>query len=424
MCVCVRVVISASVHSMSARRSASLHSGPSSRLATELHQSSYAPHQRSFSVSKLSDFHHPGPEEDADDDVTESSVYLPSDDSFDDDDAEAELWAPDGRVRPELRGTLTFPDFLEDDQLAHICIGIDIGTAVHEVSYLLHAPATPKTTRHNVPAAAAAAAAPAPTAAAPFVTKKFGFHLHASLCVERCRPNADSGASSEGVAHLSSPSSEQRGKLVRLDSVFSVDFDDRDGGQKSRRRRSTKSRRAVQTPNDLAMLPFNKRALLESLRTEFSEENPVRLWMATYSDHEPKDAFIRACQELARVARDYLVRSVPLVACGRFVFSVNNEYFLLPQPERPSRRLIQHLCVECRFAPGTLEAKGNREWANALDSGYTCDAICYTLPLPFARVESAAAIVQTVDDAFAARAENQHALLVVTHLLDVYAAIL
>lgn len=290
------------------------HSGSSGRLATELHQSSYNTHQRSFSVSKLSDFHHPGPDEDADDDVTESSVYLPSDDSFDDEeDAEAELWAPDGMVRPELRGTLTFPDFLEDDQLAHICIGIDIGTAVHEVSYLLHAPA----------ATAAAATAGdkmrtgvpprAPDAAHPFVTKKFGFHLHASLCVERSRrrPNGDADASGEGVAPLSSPSSEQRGKLVRLDSVFSVDFDDSgDGGQKSRRRRSTKSRRAVQTPNDLAMLPFNKRALLESLRTDFSEDNPVRLWMATYSEHEPQDAFIRACQELARVARDYLVRWV------------------------------------------------------------------------------------------------------------------
>ena len=79
--------------------------------------------------------------------------------------------------------------------------------------------------------------------------------------------------------------------------------------------------------DDLYMLPFNKRALLEAQRDEFTADNPVRLWMATYSHHEPRDAFLRACQELARVTKDYLVK----------------------------------------YASGALRAKGAPVWAKALD---------------------------------------------------------
>jgi hypothetical protein len=440
----------------SSRRTSTPAALPKQRRGTEIIHSLYHADQSTFAVAKLTQFPKPesgragaggegdtarvrrsstpggagggggghgvGGENEDDDDVTViDSVYLPSDDS--DADGDSELWAPDGRVRPEFRGSLSFPEFLEDEELAHVCTGIDVGTAVHEVSFLVHAPIravgagadgragaggrSGSNKKTGQPAATADGDGPV------FVTKKFGFHLHASLCVERqgtrssprrrsslaagaaprdANNNNDDDDDEEERQHaekfpLSSPRTTQRGKLVRLDSVFSVDFEDQRSSSSSSSSNTNAaaagSGAAARTPADLCMLPFNKRAVMESARTEFPEDDPVRLWMATYTHHEPRDAFLRAMQELGRVARDYLVR----------------------------------------YAPATLDAAGAPAWAKALQNGFTSDAVCYTLPLAFAReLRDARELLRDVDAVFAERAESQHALLVVTSLFDLCVA--
>ena len=304
-----------------------------------------------MSVTRLTSF--PEGSDDPENDDTMDSVYLPSDDSDASDGGESELWAPDGTIRPDVRGTLSFPAFVEDNELSHVCIGVDIGTVVHEVSYLLHTP-----TEDAASALGSGGGSGGGTRVitdTSFDSKKFGFHLHASLCVERHemdRPNRrpsrggihhDDGAggggggrrSSKSKPSLSSPDNKQRGKLVRIDDVFGVEFDDSSsssngnggvggGGGGGGQGRGRGSERSL-TPADLHMLPFNKRALLENTRTDFPADNPVRLWMATYSHHDPRDAFVRACQELSRVARDYLVRYVS-------VYNVHSSLWIPPPP--------------------------------------------------------------------------------------------
>jgi hypothetical protein len=357
--------------------------------------------ERSFSVTRLSQF--PPLDDDAhtdfDDNVESGSVFLPSDDSGSE-GADSELWAAEGLARPGARHLLNAPAARDDADLAHVCVGVDVGTVVHEVSFILLAP------RHGSEGARDAGVAAGLADEDEFVPSKFGFHMHASLCVERqdavsAQRIGGAGGGSDArrwarTVPLSSRDSMQRGRLVKLDSVFSVNFgDDEDGGDSDGDTRAAATRRrasgqpgggggGLSGPNELFMLPFNKRAVLEHARTGFPADNPVRLWMAAYSHHEPRDAFVRAMQELARVAREYLIK----------------------------------------YAPGSLQAKGAGAWAQALQSGFTCDALCYALPLAFlTRADACTVLLQALDGGFEERVKFKHSLFQPALVVDLYAAI-
>lgn len=318
----------------------------------------YPDSRASFSVSKLS-----AVPKSSDNNDLEESLTIPSEDS----DNGEDLWAPDGSFREELRGTVEFPNFKEDDQLCHVCVGVDIGTAVHEVSFLLFAPTHPDANTSKKDQSSA-------TSVDKFVTTKFGFHMHAALCVEN---TSGGGASKDNVAESEASDDDHmdltslgstRSRLVQLNKTSGPDLLHASGSN---------------VPHGLYLLPFNKRALLESIRTEFPDQDPVRLWMASYCHHKPTAAFARACEELSRVTTDYLVR----------------------------------------YAPDVLLSKSTNAWARLFDEGYTCDAICYTLPYSFSRVHGATEILAAVDASFAERAKHKHSLFVVTHIFDHYASI-